>query len=104
MFKTLITICRSAAAAAEEEIVDRNALLILDQQIRDAADALQRGKRALAIAVVQDDGERKQLDSIAARIVDLEERAVAALAAGREDLAAETAEAIAAMENDRAAV
>ena len=104
MFKTLITLCRSAAAAAEAEIVDRNALLILDQQIRDAAGALQRGKRALAIAIVQDDAERKRIESISTRIVDLEERAVAALAAGREDLAAEAAGAIAVMENDRAAV
>jgi len=101
MFKTLLTLVRGAA---DEEIVDRSALLILDQQIRDAADALRRGKRALAIAVVQDNGERKQLDSISTRIVDLEERAVAALAAVREDLAAEAAEAIATMENDRAAV
>jgi phage shock protein A len=104
MFKTLLTLVSAAAAAAADEgIVDRSALLILDQQIRDAADALQRGKRALAIAVVQDDGEHKEIDSIS-RILDLEERAVPALAAGREELAAETAEAIAAMENDRAAV
>lgn len=104
MFKTLVTLFRGAAAAAEEEIVDHNALLILDQQIRDAADALQRGKRALAIAVVQDDAERKRIESLSTRIDDLEERALAALAAGREDLTAEAAEAIAAMENDRAAV
>ncbi|HEV1999014.1 MAG TPA: PspA/IM30 family protein [Xanthobacteraceae bacterium] len=104
MFKTLITLFRGAAAAAEEEIVDRNALLILDQQIRDAAGAVERGKRALAIAVVQDDAERKRIESLSTRINDLEERAVAALAAGREDLAAEAAAAIAEMENDRAAV
>ena len=68
MFKTLMTLCRGAAAAAEEEIVDRNALLILDQQIRDAAGALQRG--TLAIAIVEDDAERKRLDSISTRIAD----------------------------------
>jgi phage shock protein A len=84
MFKTLITLCRGAAAAADEEIVDRNAILILDQQIRDAAGALQRGKRALATAIVHDDAERKRIESISTRINDLEERAVAALAAGRE--------------------
>jgi phage shock protein A len=104
MFKTFVTLCRGAAAAAEEEFVDRNALLILDQQIRDAASALQRSKRALAIAIVQDDAERERIETISTRIVDLKERAVAALAAGREDLAAEAAESLAAMENDRAAV
>ncbi len=105
MFKALITLCRGAATAAEEEFVDRNALLILDQQIRDAASALQRGKRSLAIAIVQDDAVRKRIESlISTRINDLEERAVAALAAGRDDLAAEAAESLAAMENDRTAV
>jgi phage shock protein A len=63
-----------------------------------------RGKRSLAIAIVQDDAERKRIESISTRINDLEERAVAALAAGRDDLAAEAAESLAAMENDRAAV
>jgi phage shock protein A len=104
MFKTLVTLFRGAAAAAEEEVADRSALLILDQQIRDAAGATKRGQRALAIAVVQDDRERTRLDSISTRIIDLEERAVAALAAGREDLAAESAGAIAEMEDECAAV
>ncbi len=101
MFKTFVTLLRGAAAGAEEEIADRNALLLLDQQIRDAAGAVGRGKRALAGAVVNDNRERKRIDALSARITDLEERAVAALTAGRDDLAAEAAEAIAAMENDR---
>jgi phage shock protein A len=104
MFKTFVTLFRGAAAAAEEEIADHNALLILDQQIRDAAGAVRRGKQALAIAVVKDDRERKRIDILSTRIADLEERAGEALTSGREDLAAEAAEAIAAMENDRAAV
>jgi phage shock protein A len=104
MFKTFVTLFRGAAAAAEEEIADNNALLILDQQIRDAAGAVRRGKQALAIAVVKDDRERKRIDILSTRIADLEERAGEALTSGREDLAAEAADAIAAMENDRAAV
>jgi phage shock protein A len=103
MFKTFVTLLRGAAAGAEEEIADRNALLLLDQQIRDAAGAVGRGKRALAGAVVSDDRERRRIEALSTRIADLEERAVAALATCREDLAAEAAEAIAAMENDRAA-
>jgi hypothetical protein len=46
MFKTFVTLFRGAAAAAEEEIVDRNALLILDQQIGDAV-----GKNSLVLVV-----------------------------------------------------
>ena len=44
MLKTILTLMRGAAAAAEEEVVDRNALLILYQQIRDAAGAIERGQ------------------------------------------------------------
>jgi phage shock protein A len=101
MFKMLFTLVRGAAAAAEEEVMDRSALLILDQQIRDAASAVEHGKRALAVAIAHDEAEGKRLKATLARIADLEERAVAALAGGREDLAAEAAESIATMEADR---
>jgi phage shock protein A len=104
MFKTIVTLMRGAAAAAEEEVVDRSALLILDQQIRDAAAAIERSKRALAVAIAQDEAEGKRLDTTLARIADLEERVTAALGGGREDLAAEGAEAIALMEADRDAI
>jgi phage shock protein A len=82
MLKTVLTLMRGAAGAAEEEVVDRSALLILDQQIREAASATDRAKRALALAT----------------------RALAALAGGREDLVAEAAEAIATLEADRDAI
>jgi phage shock protein A len=101
MFKVLLALIRGAAGAAEGEVVDRSALLILDQQIRDAATAVERGKRALAVAVAHDEAEGKRLDATLAHIADLEERAVAALAGGRADLASEAAESIAMMEADR---
>jgi phage shock protein A len=78
MFKTLFALVRGAAAAAEGEVIDRSALLILDQQIRDAATAVERGKRALAVAVAHDEAEGKRLEATLARLADLEERAVAA--------------------------
>jgi phage shock protein A len=104
MFKTIVTLMRGAAAAAEEQVVDRSAHLILDQQIRDAAAGIERSKRALAVAIAQDEAEGKRLDTTLGRIADLEERVTAALAGGREDLAAEGAEAIALMEADRDAI
>lgn len=104
MFKTLTTLIRGAAAKAEEDFADRHALLILDQQIRDAASATEGAKRALSIAIAQDEAEGKRLEATLARIADLEERAAAALADGREDLATEAAEAIALMETDRDAI
>jgi phage shock protein A len=104
MFKTLTTLIRGAAAKAEEDFADRHALLVLDQQIRDAAAATEGAKRALSIAIAQDESEGKRLDGTLKRIADLEERAAAALADGRDDLAAEAAEAIALMETDRDAI
>jgi phage shock protein A len=104
MFKTLTTLIRGAAAKAEEDFADRHALLILDQQIRDAASATEGAKRALSIAIAQDESEGKRLEATLARIADLEERATAALADKRDDLASEAAEAIALMEADRDAI
>jgi phage shock protein A len=104
MFKTLTTLIRGAAAKAEEDFADRHALLILDQQIRDAASATEGAKRALSIAIAQDESEGKRLEATLARIADLEDRATAALADRRDDIATEAAEAIALMESDRDAI
>ena len=104
MFKTVFTLFRAQVAASEQEFQDQSALLILDQQIRDAAAAIDRAKRALALAIARDEAEGKRLEATLKRIADLEERAVAALGGGREDLANEAAEAIAVMEADRDAI
>jgi phage shock protein A len=101
MFKTVLTLFRGTVAVAEEELQDRTALLILDQQMRDAATAVERSKRALALAIAQDQQEGKRLEATCARIADLEVRAGAALDAGREDLAREAAQAIANLEAER---
>ena len=102
MLKTFVTIFRGHAARAEEEFADANALVILDQHIRDAAAGLDRARRALAVAMAQDAGEVKRIGEIEARSADLERRAIAALDGGREDLAAEAAESIAGLEADKA--
>lgn len=104
MLKTIVTLVRGAAFRAEEEFADRSALLILDQQIRDAAAGIERAKRALAIAIAQDEAEGRRLETTLTRIADLEERAIAALDGNNEELAAEAAEAIAVMEADRDAI
>jgi phage shock protein A len=101
MFKTVLTLFRGGVAAAEEELEDRSALLILDQQMRDAANAVERSKRSLALAIAGDQQEGRRLDATNARIADLEVRATAALDGGREDLAREAAQAIAHLEADR---
>ena len=84
MFKTVLTLFRGSVAAVGEELEDRNALLILDQQMRDAAVAVERAKRTLALAIAQDQQEGRRLDATNARIADLEIRATAALDGGRD--------------------
>ena len=101
MLKTLITLVRGRTFAISEEVADQNALLILDQQMRDATGALDRAKKALAVAIAQESQEAQRLDATRARIEDLERRAVAAIEAGRDDLAVEAAEAIATLEAER---
>ena len=91
MFKTVLTLFRGTVAVAEEELQDRTALVILDQQMRDAAAAVERSKRALALAIAQDQQEGRRLEATLTRIADLEVRATAALDGGREDLAREAA-------------
>jgi phage shock protein A len=103
MFKLFRTLLRGHAHAAVEAVEDRNALLILDQQIRDVAAAVAGSRRALAIATAQEEAERRAIERTTARIADLEVRALEALRAGRDDLAAEAAAAIADLENDRQA-
>lgn len=104
MYKIFNTLFRGALASAEENLADRNALLILDQQIRDCAQALERAKRALALAMAQDNSEKTRLAGIVSRLKDLEIRAGAALDGGRGDLALQAAGAIAELEGDRDAI
>jgi phage shock protein A len=101
MIKTVLTLFRGSVAAAGEELEDRTALLILDQQMRDAAAAVDRSKRTLALAIASDQQEGRRLETTNTRIADLEVRATAALEGGREDLAREAAQAIAGLEAER---
>lgn len=101
MLKMFLTFIRGSAAIAEERFADRNALVILDQQLRDAASTFERAKKALALAIAQDQQESMRLAAGNARIADLELRVSAALVAGDDGLARDGAEAIASLEADR---
>ncbi len=101
MFKTLIALRRASAGAAVEPLADAHALLLLDQQIRDAQAGFGRAQRALAVALAEQAQETLRSEAIGQRMAALETRARAALAGQREDLAREAAEAIAALEGER---
>jgi len=104
MFKQILTLVRGTAHEAAAGVVARKALVVLGQQSRDAAAAIKKAQRALAMAMAEDAQEQKRLEAVAARIAGLEARARSALAGGREDLALLAAGGIAVLEMDAAAV
>ncbi|MDL2409466.1 PspA/IM30 family protein [Rhizobium calliandrae] len=101
MFNSILTLLRGQAHDVEQAFIDRNAVPLLAQQIRDAASAIQSARRAVAIAIAQNEQEKSQHAAIIARIADLEIRAIAALEKGNEELAREAGEAIALLEAER---
>jgi len=101
MFKLISILLRGRAHDAEQAFADRNAVPLLAQQIRDAAQSIQSARRSVAVAIAQNEQEKVQHGTIVARIADLEVRASAALAKGNEGLAREAAEAIAYLEAER---
>ncbi|OWV76303.1 PspA family regulator [Rhizobium sp. R634] len=101
MFKLISTLLRGRAHDAEQAFADRNAVPLLNQQIRDAAQSIQSARRSVAVAVAQNEQERAQHQTIVSRIADLESRAIAALSKGNDGLAREAAEAIAFLEAER---
>lgn len=101
MLKVITTLIRGAAAEAEEAVFDANAIRILEQQLRDAAAALELSKRELACAMAYLAGEERAIAALEARSAELEATARKALSGGREDLAGEAAAVIAANENEK---
>ena len=102
MLKIFTTLVRGAAAEAEQAVFDANAIRILEQQLRDAAGALEYSKRELGCAMAHRASEARAAEALAARTAELEQSATEAITAGREDLATEAATVIAATEDELA--
>jgi len=103
MFNIVTTLFRGAAADAEEALIDRNAVALLQQKIRDAETAHLRGKQTLAALIARQRADRRNQAGLETRLGDLENRAGEALDEGREDLAMRAAGAIADLENEHKA-
>jgi phage shock protein A len=101
MIKTFLTLLRGGAAVAEQTIIDRNVLAILDQQMRDGTQTLHQAKRSLALAIVQHKQEIDRIAKVNLQIDDIEQRVRLALEAKHDDLALEGAMAIAELEAER---
>lgn len=100
MLRLFWTLTRGAAAEAEEAVFDANAIKLLEQQLRDAAAALDRTRRELALAMAQRTAEERRITALQGRIGELETSAIDAINGGREDLAKEAATAIARAEDE----
>src|ERR1043165_4847858 len=61
MIKSFWTLVRGTVYAAEQEAVDRSALLVLDQHIRDASAGIEGPKRALAEAIAMMEADRDSI-------------------------------------------
>ncbi|OEC32612.1 phage shock protein A (PspA) family protein [Pseudomonas cuatrocienegasensis] len=94
----LLTALRGKSTEIGEAIVDKQALTILDQEIRDADGAIRSAQHDLAGLMGKEKLGAKELDELKSTITDLESRALAALNAQREDLAHEVAARIGELE------
>lgn len=101
MFKQIVTLFRGAAVDAGEEFTDRHAITLLRQQIRDCANAVAASRKAVAIAIAQNEQEAIQHKRLEEKITDLEKRTVKAMEQGEDQLALEAAETISLLEAER---
>ncbi|PCI02783.1 MAG: PspA family regulator [Hyphomicrobiales bacterium] len=100
MFKQIITLFRGVANQSAEDFTDRHALAILKQQMNDCSNAIMSARKAVGIAIAQNEQEIIQHKRILARIEDLEQRTIAALEQDKKKLAHEAAETIALLETE----
>ena len=98
VWSKMITALRGGLNEAGEVVVDSQALRILDQEVRDAAEELKRSKDSLAAIIARQKVSEERAAKISADIAEHEGYAVAALDKGDEPLALEVAEKIAAFE------
>jgi phage shock protein A len=102
MLKIFTTLIRGAAAEAEEALFDANAIRVLEQQLRDAAGAMELSRRELACAMAHRASEARAAEAVGTRIAELEVSAGQAIQGGRDDLAEQAATVIAANEDELA--
>ncbi len=98
MWSKISTAVRGGVNEAGEAIVDRQALRILDQEIRDADNELMGSKDALTGIIAKRKLADKKVESVTASIKEYEGYAMQALDKGDETLAKEIAEKIGGLE------
>jgi phage shock protein A len=99
IWSKMVTALRGGINEAGEAIVDGQALRILDQEVRDAAEELKRSKDSLAEILARQKLAEEKCKQYQASIAEHEGYAIKALEKGDEKLALEVAERIASFEN-----
>ena len=100
MFETIATLMRGTAARGKEHIIEVNAVVLLEQKIRDIASQHEMSKRTLAGMMAQVKSLKRSRNSLQSSNADLENRTQKAIKAGRKELANQAAQAIADNENE----
>ncbi|MBO0905582.1 PspA/IM30 family protein [Jiella sonneratiae] len=95
VWNKLFTAVRGGVNEAAETVADTQALRILDQEIRDAENALRRARSDLAGIMASNKSLQRRVDEARAKEQKDTDSARAALQAGREDLARGLADRIA---------
>lgn len=97
----LMTALRGGANEAGEAIIDAQALRILDQEVRDAAEELKHSKDALAEIIARQKVSEEKAKTVELQITEHETNARKALNKGEESLALEVAAQIVSLESQR---
>lgn len=99
LWRKLLTALRGKGTEIGEAIVDKQALTILDQEIRDADASIRAAQNELASLMGKEKLAAKEISELQVTISDLEDKAQKSLKADREDLALEIAGRIGELEN-----
>lgn len=101
VFDKLLTALRGGVNEAGERLLDSQALVILEQEIREAGGELQRARDSLVEVMAQQKLAEQRVAEVADKIAEYEGYALQALDKGEEALAAEVAGRIAALEAEK---
>lgn len=100
VFKKIMTAVRGGAREAGEAVVDANAIRILEQEIKDAQNHMEKAKRDLTGIMANQMQAERELRRINDSIAEHEGYAIKAMDQGDETLALEVAAKIAELETE----
>ncbi|HHZ70788.1 MAG TPA: PspA/IM30 family protein [Methylococcaceae bacterium] len=101
ILKSIMTAIRGGVSEVGEAVVDANAVRILEQEIREAGEALAKAKTSLTSMKGNEISLNRMVNTLNEDIVSLESKVMACLEKGEEALATEVAERIAEKESER---